>query len=373
MISGQVLQNTLEGIRSITLKEMSVIDRDGKELAATADSKLFETQSSEVFAFFNQAAESQLVSGCQFFKVFVNGIPEMVVLIRGEDEETYRIGKMTAFHVQNLITAYKERFDRDNFVKNLLLDNLLLVDIYSRAKKLKIENDVRRVAYLIEAESDVLNELTGVEIIRNLFPEKNRDFVAAVDKTSIILIKEVKQHDSAEDIEQTARVLCDTLSAESMGNVLVSIGTPVKDLKLVSGSYKEARMAMEVGKIFAPGDNVVSYEKLGIGRLIYHMPKSLCKMFVNEVLAGTTLEQIDEETISTVNEFFRCSLNISETARKLIIHRNTLVYRLDRLQKITGLDLREFDDAVLFYITLMVAKFISYHNKKNLDMGLDKL
>jgi carbohydrate diacid regulator len=142
MISGQVLQNTLEGIRSITLKEMSVIDRDGKELAVTADSRLFEMQSPEVFGFFNQAAESQLVNGCQFFKVFVNGIPEMVVLIRGEDEETYRIGKMTAFHVQNLITAYKERFDRDNFVKNLLLDNLLLVDIYSRAKKLKIENNV---------------------------------------------------------------------------------------------------------------------------------------------------------------------------------------------------------------------------------------
>jgi carbohydrate diacid regulator len=370
MISGQVLQNTLEGIRGITLKEMSVIDRDGKELAVTADSNLFESQSAEVFSFFNHAAESQLVDGCQFFKVFVNGIPEMVVLIRGGDEETYRIGKMTAFHVQNLITAYKERFDRDNFVKNLLLDNLLLVDIYSRAKRLKIENDVCRIAFLIEANADTLSELTAVEIIRNIFPEKNKDFVAAVDKSSIVLIKEVKPYSSSAEIEQIGRILCDTLAAESMSNVYVSIGTSVNDLKLVSGSYKEARMAMEVGKIFSPGENVMCYERLGIGRL---MPKSLCRMFVNEVLSGTTLDHIDDETISTVNEFFRCSLNISETARKLIIHRNTLVYRLDRLQKITGLDLREFDDAVLFYITLMVAKFISYHNKKSLDNSHDKL
>lgn len=360
MISGQVLQNTLEGIRSITLKEMSVIDRDGKELAVTADSNLFESQSPEISGFFNQAAESQLVNGCQFFKVFVNGIPEMVVLIRGEDEETYRIGKMTAFHVQNLITAYKERFDRDNFVKNLLLDNLLLVDIYSRAKKLKIESDARRVAYLIEAEDEGLNEVAGVEILRNIFPEKNRDFVAAVDKRSIILIKEIGDEDDTQALIQTARNLCQTLADEASLSVRIAIGTPVIDLKQVSGSYKEARMAMEVGRIFSPAENVISYEKLGIGRLVYHLPKSLCKMFINEVLSGTTLEQIDEETIATVNEFFRCSLNISETARKLVIHRNTLVYRLDRLQKITGLDLREFDDAVVFYITLMVTRFVRY-------------
>jgi carbohydrate diacid regulator len=189
--------------------------------------------------------------------------------------------------------------------------------------------------------------------------KKSKDFVAVVNKNSIILIKEVKPSDGAAELEHIARVLRDTLTAEQMTNVYISIGTPVNDLKLVSGSYKEARMAMEVGKIFAPGEYVISYEKLGVGRLIYHMPKSLCRMFVNEVMSGTTLEQIDDETIGTVNEFFRSSLNISETARKLIIHRNTLVYRLDRLQKITGLDLRQFDDAVLFYITLMVAKFIS--------------
>ena len=365
MISGQILQNALEGIRSITLKEMSVIDRDGKELAVTADSDLFESQSPEVFTFFSQAAESQLVNGCQFFKIFDNGIPELVVLIRGEDEETYRIGKITAFHIQNLITAYKERFDRDNFIKNLLLDNLLLVDIYSRAKKLKIENNIRRVAYLIEVETDSFGgDYTGVEIVRNLFPEKNRDFVAAIDKSSIILIKELKPREDHKEIEGTARMLCDTISAESMSNVYVAIGTPVNDLKLVSGSYKEARMALEVGKIFEPKNNVISYERLGIGRLIYHLPKSLCKMFVTEVLSGSSVEQIDDETIATVNEFFKCNLNISETARKLIIHRNTLVYRLDRLQKITGLDLRKFDDAVIFYITLMVTKFLYFKNKK---------
>ena len=224
-------------------------------------------------------------------------------MIKGEDEEAYRIGKITAFQIQNLLVAYKERFDGDNFIKNLLLDNLLLVDIYSRAKKLRIENNVPRVVFLIETEID--KEFNVVEIVRSIFPTKQKDFVTAVDEKSIILVKELKEKDSKEEIDQISKHIYDTLSAEAMTSVYVAIGTVVNDLKNVSASYKEAKMALEVGKIFEENKKIVNYEQLGIGRLIYQLPAPLCKMFINEVLHGLSMDQFDEETLTTVNKFLR--------------------------------------------------------------------
>lgn len=308
--------------------------------------------------FIQSPAENQLVQGYQYFKVFDNGSPEYIVMIKGEDEEAYRIGKITAFQIQNLLVAYKERFDGDNFIKNLLLDNLLLVDIYSRAKKLRIENNVPRVVFLIETEID--KEFNVVEIVRSIFPTKQKDFVTAVDEKSIILVKELKEKDSKEEIDQISKHIYDTLSAEAMTSVYVAIGTVVNDLKNVSASYKEAKMALEVGKIFEENKKIVNYEQLGIGRLIYQLPAPLCKMFINEVLHGLSMDQFDEETLTTVNKFFENNLNVSETSRQLYIHRNTLVYRLDKLQKMTGLDLRNFDDAIIFKIMLMVSKYMHY-------------
>ena len=360
MISSQILQSTIDGLKNITRREMSVIEREGKVIASTEE-EMMNIQVDGLNNFIMSQAESQQIQGYQYFKVFDNGVTEYVVLIKGEDEETYRIGKITAFQLQNLIVAYKERFDKDNFVKNLLLDNLLLVDIYSRAKKLKIENNVRRVVYLIEVDID--KDLNVVEIVRSIFPTKAKDFVTAVDEKSIILVKELREKDDMDEIEKIAGTICDTLSIEAMSKVYVAIGTVVTDLKNVSSSYKEAKMALEVGKIFEASKNIVNYEKLGIGRLIYQLPVSLCRMFINEVLHGINIDQFDEETLATVNKFFENNLNVSETSRQLYIHRNTLVYRLDKLQKMTGLDLRNFDDAIIFKITLMVSKYMRYKDR----------
>lgn len=357
MISNQILQNTIDGLKNITRRELSIIEREGKVVATTEDEMIGSTIDG-VDLFISSPAENQLVQGYQYFKVYDNGSAEYIVLIKGEDEETYRIGKITAFQIQNLLVAYKERYDRDNFIKNLLLDNLLLVDIYSRAKKLHIENNVRRIVYLIETEID--KELNVVEIVRSIFPAKGKDFVTAVDEKSIILVKELKEKDGRDEIENIAKSIYDTLTAEAMSNVFVAIGTDVMDLKNVSASYKEAKMALEVGKIFEESKNVVNYEQLGIGRLIYQLPTPLCRMFINEVLHGMTMDQFDEETLITVNKFFENNLNVSETSRQLYIHRNTLVYRLDKLQKMTGLDLRNFDDAIIFKIMLMVSKYMNF-------------
>ena len=357
MISSQVLQYSIEGLKNITRRDMSVMEREGKVIASTEETLLNQIIGS-VEAFVDSPAEGQLVQGSHYFKVFDNGVAEYVVSVKGEDEETYRIGKIAAFQVQNLLIAYKERYDKDNFIKNLLLDNLLLVDIYNRAKKLNIENDVRRVVYLVETIVD--KEFNTVEIVRGIFPEKSRDFVTAVDENSIILVKELSEHDGPDEMHKIAEAVYDTLSSEAMSRVYVAMGTVATDLKSVSTSFKEAKMALDVGRIFEPDKNIVSYAKLGIGRLIYQLPVPLCRMFMNEVLHGISINQFDNETLVTVAKFFENNLNVSETSRQLYIHRNTLVYRLDKLQKATGLNLHNFEDAIVFKISLMVSKYMGY-------------
>lgn len=360
MISNQILQNTIDGLKNITRRELSVVEKEGKVIATTEEN-MIGRHVDAVENFVVSQAESQLIMGYQYFKVYDNGVSEYVVQVKGEDEEGYRIGKIAAFQIQSLLVAYKERYDKDNFIKNLILDNLLLVDIYSRAKKLHIENNVRRIVYLIETNID--KDMNIVEIVRSIFPAKTKDFVTAVDEHSIILVKELRDKETMEEIEKIAVMISDMLNAETNSRVYISIGTIVSDLKDVSRSYKEAKMALEVGKIFEGDKHIVNYEKLGIGRLIYQLPLPLCRMFIKEVLHGLTMDDFDEETLATVNKFFENNLNVSETSRQLYIHRNTLVYRLDKLQKMTGLDLRNFDDAIIFKITLMVSKYMIYMDK----------
>jgi len=360
MISNQILQSTIDGLKSITRKELSVVEKEGKVIATTEEN-MIGRQIDAVENFISSPAESQLILGYQYFKIYDNGVPEYVIQVKGEDESGYQIGKIAAFQIQSLLVAYKERYDKDNFIKNLLLDNLLLVDIYSRAKKLHIENNVHRIVYLIETNID--KEMNVVEIVRSIFPAKTKDFVTAVDEHSIILVKELREKETADEIDRIAKTIEETLNAETNSRVYISSGTIVSDLKDVSRSYKEAKMALEVGKIFETDKYIVNYEKLGIGRLIYQLPLPLCRMFIKEVLHGLTMDDFDDETLATVNKFFENNLNVSETSRQLYIHRNTLVYRLDKLQKMTGLDLRNFDDAIIFKITLMVSKYMIYMDK----------
>ena len=268
------------------------------------------------------------------------------------------VGKLAAFQIQSLLVAYKERFDKDNFIKNLLLDNLLLVDIYNRAKKLHIETNIKRVVFIIETQHE--KDVNALETVRNLFAAKTKDFVTAVDEKNIILVKEVRDGETYEELEKTANTILDMLNTEAMTQVHVAFGTIVGEIKEVSRSYKEAKMAMDVGKIFYSNKNVVAYSKLGIGRLIYQLPLPLCRMFIKEIFDGKSPDEFDEETLTTINKFFENSLNVSETSRQLYIHRNTLVYRLDKLQKSTGLDLRVFEDAITLKIALMVVKYMKY-------------
>ncbi len=359
MISNQILQSTIEGLKNIARIDLCVCDTDGNMLASTFGDPEITTET--IVNFTLSPADSQVVAGFQFFKVFDEHQLEYVMLAKGSSDDVYMVGKIAAFQVQNLLVAYKERFDKDNFVKNLLLDNLLLVDIYNRAKKLHIEVSAKRVVYVIETKNE--KDVNALETVRSLFTGRVKDFITAVDEKNIIVVREVKQGETADDLEKTAQVMVDMLNTEAMSQVHVAYGTVVNELKEVSRSYKGAKMALDVGKIFFSNKNVVAYSKLGIGRLIYQLPIPLCRMFIKEIFDGKSPDEFDDETLTTINKFFENSLNVSETSRQLYIHRNTLVYRLDKLQKSTGLDLRVFEDAITFKIALMVVKYMNYMEK----------
>ena len=356
MISNQILQNTVEGLKQISRVELGIIDTEGNVLAATFPEAGDFSEPARIFA--NSPADSQEVQGYQFFKVYDETQLEYILLASGSTDDTYMIGKMAAFQIQSLLVAYKERFDKDNFIKNLLLDNLLLIDIYNRAKKLHINTDSRRVVFILETNHE--KDTVSMESIRTNLGNRSGDFITAVDEKSIIVVKELEESDGNEELEQTARMIISSLEPELREIAHVAYGTVVNEIKEVSRSYKEARMALDVGKIFFDERNVIAYSSLGIGRLIYQLPIPLCKMFIREIFGGKSTDDFDEETLTTINKFFENSLNVSETSRQLYIHRNTLVYRLDKLQKSTGLDLRVFEDAITFKIALMVVKYMKY-------------
>ena len=326
MISNQILQNTIEGLKGITRIDFCVMDTDGKSLASTFSEQ--ENYVEEVISFVESPADSQVVQGYQFFKIFDEHQLEYILLANGGSDDVYMVGKIAAFQIQNLLVAYKERFDKDNFIKNLLLDNLLLVDIYNRAKKLHIDTEVRRVIFIIETKHE--KDTNALDNVRNLLGNRTRDFVTAVDEKNIIVVKELEPNDGHTELEKIAENMYTLLKEDGEEDVLIAYGTVVNDIKEVSKSYKEAKLALDVGKIFFSERSVIAYSALGIGRLIYQLPIPLCKMFIREIFEGKSPDDFDEETLTTINKFFENNLNVSETSRQLYIHRNTLVYRLDK-------------------------------------------
>lgn len=357
MISNQILQGTIDGLKAISRVELCIVDTEGREIVSTTTG--MNDVSAKAREFAQSPADSQEIQGYSYFKIYDDQSPEFILIACGTGEDVYMIGKMVAFQIQNLIVAYKERFDKDNFVKNLLLDNLLLVDIYSRAKKLHIATDAKRAVMIVETEDH--RDLNILEIIRTHYGANSADFITAVDEVDVIVVKEVEDvNDYVREVEKAARNIISILKKAGVNKAHVSYGTPVNEIKEVSRSYKEAKMALDVGKIFFTDRDIVAYSELGIGRLIYQLPLPLCKMFIKEIFGGKSPDEFDEETLVTIMKFFENSLNVSETSRQLYIHRNTLVYRLDKLQKSTGLDLRIFEDAITFKIALMVVKYMKY-------------
>ena len=356
MITGQIIQTSIDELKAITKVDLGVYDLNGSEVASTMEKDDITTDLITGFA--ASPADSQVIGVHHLLKIRDEGDLLYVLVARGMTDDVYMVGKIAVSQIQNLVIAYKERFDRNNFFQNLLLDNLLLVDIYNRAKKLHIDTEVRRVIFIIETKHE--KDTNALDNVRNLLGNRTRDFVTAVDEKNIIVVKELEPNDGHTELEKIAENMYTLLKEDGEEDVLIAYGTVVNDIKEVSKSYKEAKLALDVGKIFFSERSVIAYSALGIGRLIYQLPIPLCKMFIREIFEGKSPDDFDEETLTTINKFFENNLNVSETSRQLYIHRNTLVYRLDKLQKSTGLDLRVFEDAITFKIALMVVKYMKY-------------
>ena len=356
MISSQTIQTSIDELRAITKVDLCVYDLSGAVIASTMEHA--EVSTELIIGFANSPADSQVIGVHHLLKILDEGELMYVLVAKGNGEDAYMVGKIAVCQLQNLAIAYKERFDRNNFFQNLLLDNLLLVDIYNRAKKLHIEVTAPRAVFLVETKLEKDGIVT--ELLRGMFSWQAGDYITAVDESSVILIKALESNSSYDDMVEIAETIVALMNSEAMLNVRVSFGTPVQELKDVSKSYKEAKMALDVGKIFYAEKKVAAYSTLGIGRLIYQLPVNLCKIFINEIFGDNVPSELDEETLTTINKFFDNNLNVSETSRQLFVHRNTLVYRIEKIQKTTGLDLRNFDDALTFKIALMVVNYMKY-------------
>jgi carbohydrate diacid regulator len=356
MISNQVIQTSLDELKAITRVDLGVIDMDGITVASTFDMGGISRQLIDNFV--ESPADSQIVGDYHMLKILDDKEILYVLISKGQNTDAYMIGKIAVAQIHNLVIAYKEHFDKNNFFQNLLLDNMLLVDIYNRAKKLHIASEKPRVVYLIEAQNDKDN--ISMELLKNIFGDQEGAYITAVEQKNIILIKDVSSMNAYSEIDQTAQIIVDMLNSEAMLSAKVAYGTIVPELKEVSKSYKEAKMALDVGKIFYMEKPVTAYNTLGIGRLIYQLPVNLCRIFIQEVFGDNIPDELDDEILMTVQKFFDNNLNVSETSRQLYIHRNTLVYRIEKLHQSTGLDVRKFDDALTFKIALMVVNYMRY-------------
>ena len=281
---------------------------------------------------------------------------EFLAFVEGTDELAVKYVELLAISLNSVKQYYDEKYDRGNFIKNVIMDNILPGDIYLKARELHFNSDVSRVVLLVHIHTQ--SEISAFDVIQNLFPEKQKDFVINISETDIAVVKEMRARVDSKDLEKLAQSIADTLGSEFYTQISVGIGTPVEGIKDLARSFKEAQVALEVGKVFDTEKSIVSYDHLGIARLIYQLPTTLCDMFLREVFKQGSIDSLDQETLFTIQRFFENNLNVSETSRKLFVHRNTLVYRLEKIKRLTGLDLREFDDAIVFKVALMVKKYL---------------
>ncbi len=355
-MSNRLFQSVIHQMRDATDRVIGVIDESGAVVACSELGRIGEMRLSarEELAY---ATGATVVDGYTYRSIGQGTKNDCIVFVEGEDESAASTAAIVAISLSNIKNFYDEKYDKCSFIKNIILDNILKSDIYIKGKELRFNLEESRVVFLIRfyGKSDML----PYEMVQQMFPDKNHDYVISVGENDVVLVKEVKAGISTKEIEKIATSISQTLSAEFYTKVAIGISTATDNIKDLARAYKEAQVAIEVGKVFDTEKSIISYENLGIGRLIYQLPTTLCEMFMQEVFKKGSIESLDHETLMTVQCFFENNLNVSETSRKLFVHRNTLVYRLEKIRKITGLDLREFEHAITFKVALMVKKYLT--------------
>ncbi len=361
IMSNRLFQTVIHQMRQSIDRTIGVVDESSVIIACSELGKIGEVIE-DLSADSLTPSSSVVVDGYTYEAIGAHPKPEYAVFVSGADEDAARYTGLLAVSLSCVKQYYDEKYDRSNFIKNVILDNILPGDIYLKSRELHFSSDVSRVCMLIKITNKT--DVSAYDVIQQLFPDKSKDFIININETDIALVKEIRAGIDERDLDKLAGSIVDTLSSEFYTHCVVGIGTIVDNIKDLARSFKEAQVALEVGKVFDTEKTIVSYNNLGIARLIYQLPTTLCEMFLREVFKRGSIESLDQETLFTIQKFFENNLNVSETSRKLFVHRNTLVYRLEKIKKITGLDLREFEDAIVFKVALMVKKYLSSNPMK---------
>lgn len=361
IMANRVFQGVVHQMRDVIERVIGVTDETGAIIACSDLAKIGEVRDCVATERLG-TSEFFVKDGYTYHLFSSNKRNDYAVFIEGIDDAAFRYASLSAISLQSIKQNYDEKFDKTNFIKNVVLDNILPGDIYAKAREMHFATDVSRVVLLIRVLEG--SDISAYDVVSGLFPDKQKDFVFNISETDTVLVKEIGKGIDQKDIEKLAASIADTLGSEHYIKTAVGIGTPIANLKDLATSFKEAQIAMEVGKVFDTERMIISYDNLGIARLIYQLPTTLCEMFLREVFKQGSIESLDQETLFTIQRFFENNLNVSETSRGLFVHRNTLVYRLEKIKKLTGLDLREFDDAIVFKVALMVKKYLSSNPTK---------
>ncbi|MBQ2767980.1 MAG: helix-turn-helix domain-containing protein [Clostridia bacterium] len=355
-MSNRLFQGVIHQMKDAVDRVIGVIDENGVIISCSELVKIGEIKQGirDELAY---TSESLAIGGYTYRPLGMCTKMEYIVFVEGEDKQAERTAKLLAISLGNIKSLYDEKYDKGSFIKNIILDNILPSDIYIKSKELHFNTEEVRIVFLVKFYGKT--DMMPFEMLQNMFPDKSKDYVISVGEHDIVLVKDIKPNTEMKEVEKIAVNIADTLSTEFYTKVAIGISTMVDNIKDLARAYKEAQVAIEVGKVFETEKNIISYENLGIGRLIYQLPTTLCEMFLSEVFKKGSLESLDRETLMTIQAFFENNLNVSETSRKLFVHRNTLVYRLEKIRKLTGLDLREFEHAITFKVALMVKKYLN--------------
>ncbi len=362
-MSSRIFQSIMLQIKEASDRTIGVIDETGTVISCTDLSIIGKRRNLSEEQLEDIADGIVRADGAVFkpLATFGNSF-DFAAFVEGDDDFAVSICQIASIALNGAKQSHDEKHDKATFIKNIILDNILPGDIYVRSRELHFDIDVPYAVFLIRLEGR--NDLAAVDMLQNMFPDRQRDFVISVSETDIALVKEVTSDTDSKELMAIAKQIEETIGSELYMRAMIGIGTVTEHLRELAGSFKAAQVAIEVGKVFDSEKVIIAYESLGIGRLIYQLPTTLCEMFLSEVFKKNTIDSLDAETIFTINKFFENNLNVSETSRKLFVHRNTLVYRLEKIKKLTGLDLREFDHAIIFKVALMVRKYLASREPK---------
>ncbi len=355
-MSNRLFQTIIHQMKDVVGRTIGVIDENGIIIASSELGKIGESRQ-RIKDELPYSSDSMTLEGFTYRFIGAAEKSECIVFVEGEDTHAAKMAQLIAISLGNIKHLYDEKYDKGSFIKNIILDNILPSDIYIKSNELHFNSEEKRAVILVKFQG--VTGTTPYEVIQNLVPDKAKDYVISISEQDIVIVKEVTEDTTTEDLEAFAQNLLKSAGEASGAKLLIGISSIVENLKDLAKAYKEAKIALEVGKVFDIEKPVMSHDKLGIGRLIYQLPTTLCEIFLQEVFRRGSLDSLDRETLMTVQAFFENNLNVSETSRKLFVHRNTLVYRLEKIRKLTGLDLREFDHAVTFKVALMVKKYLT--------------